>query len=154
MLTVAEIEEIEQSIEGIALENLNMPDDDGWLLIHSAAYYGNIKLLKFALENAKELAVDVAIPGTQMTCLLLAATSGCYDSVKTLLEHGADINAVDHMNRTALHLTNSGKIAELLLEKNINKNIRDKGNVFSGETALDTAKREGKLAVISAISGG
>lgn len=151
MLTTLELEELTHYIEsGSSIEDENSRDEDGWFLIHSAAYYGNIKLLEYLL--GQNVDIEVMIPGTCMTPLLLAATTGHYDAVALLLQHGANVNATDHMSRTALHLTQSGKIAELLLHYGINHQIYDKSPVSPvGENALDTAAREGKLAVHSAI---
>lgn len=151
MLTTVELEELARCLEtGIRIEDSSRRDEDGWCLLHSAAYYGNIRLLNYLLSHDYDL--EVTIPGTHMTPLLLAATTGHSDAVLILLEHGANVNAIDHMNRTALHLTQSGKIAELLFYHGIDYTVRDKSLVSpTGETALETAAREGKLAVQSAI---
>lgn len=153
MLTTVELEELAQCIESdIGIGNAYACDEDGWTLMHSAAYYGNTKLLEHLLRQDPCPNLEITIPGTHMTPLLLAATTGHYDAFALLLEYGANINATDHMNRTALHLTQSGKIAELLLQRGINCHIEDKSLVtHRGETALETAMREGKLAVQSAI---
>ena len=153
MLTAVELEELEQCIRSdVSVGSANICDDDGWCLLHSAAYYGNHRLLEHLFRQEPRPDLEMMLPGTRMTPLLLAATTGHYDAFMLLLEYGADVNATDHMNRTALHLTQSGRIAEALLRYGINYHVHDKSPVsHHGETALETAIREGKLAVQSAI---
>src|SRR5438105_21342 len=98
MLTVLELDELSQCVEGgMEVSDLETPDEDGWCLIHSAAYYGNIKILSYIIRQNSN--IEPLVPGTHMTPLLLAATSGCYEAVLLLLKRGANINSTDHMGR-------------------------------------------------------
>ncbi len=150
MLTSFELEDLAYIVKngGENLE-INVPDEDGWLLLHSASYYGNLSIVSYIMNH--EVNLEAVIPGVNMTALLLAAMSGFYEIVQVLLENGANVNHVDHMGRTALHLTNSGKVCEILLKNGIDYNLKDFSSVYIGETALEAAIRENKIDVISAI---
>ena len=85
------------------------------------------------------------------TVLMWAAVYGHLNVAKLLLENGANINAQsDIENLTALMwaaLNDHLDVAELLLENGADITIRDR----TGETALEMAELEGKIAVAKLI---
>lgn len=156
MLTLYEVNELAKSTDQLTspdeLTQFNLRDEDGWLVLHSAAYYGNTPLLAYILHHHKDQ-IEATIPGTHMTPLLLASLANHYNAVALLIRHGANTNAKDTDLRNALHLTANGKIAELLAHYGTDLEAYDKNPIHSGpgETPLETAKREGKIHVQTAI---
>lgn len=77
--------------------------------------------------------------GHGMTPLIYAAREGNVDAVRTLLERGANVNAVDDKGNTALIYSadhNSAPVAQLLLDKGADVNVVNQ----RGHTALAYAE--------------
>ncbi len=111
-------------------------------LLHIAAYNGQLKIVKYLIENGAK--VDEKDPDG-WTPLPLAAGNGHLEIVKYLIENGADVNAVEKDKWTALHLaTKNGhlKMVKHLIEKGIEINSTN-GN---GSTALHMAAQYGWLS--------
>eukprot|EP00897_Mesotaenium_endlicherianum_P005923 jgi/Mesen1/5359/ME000267S04506 len=82
--------------------------------------------------------------------LLLCASRGDAEAVRSLLEEGACVNAPDYDKRTALHLAASEgrlNVVELLLAKGADVNPKDRW----GSTPLVDARRGGHRAVCELI---
>lgn len=72
-----------------------------------------------------------------------AAEYGNYDRIKTLLDRGANINAKDYLNRTALMVAaeyGHSRIVQLLVEQGANLKARD----YYKRTAIDYAEKNNK----------
>lgn len=104
---------------------LTTPDDMGWTPLTIAAYEGQASVVRLlipdALPQLDQALLAAAIGGndetigvlaqagagleqrniTGLTPLMLAAEAGNLEAVKSLLDHGADKNAVDRKGRTA-----------------------------------------------------
>ena len=81
-----------------------------------------------------------------------ASLNGYVNTVKLLLDFGADVNLKSYDGRTALiHAAIGGYVdaIPLLLAKGADLNAKDN----SGMTALDNAKRGRNPYVVSALSG-
>ncbi|PWW74723.1 ankyrin, partial [Tuber magnatum] len=86
--------------------------------------------------------------GDKITPLHLAARSQDPDLVKLLLEHGADVDAIDCNQRTplgqvSLKLNGSPKIAKLLLDRGATVETSD----WSGMTPLHAACQNGNVEI-------
>lgn len=111
--------------------------------VFSAAQTGDTKQLKGLLDIDSTLANTENSDG--LTPLGFAAHFGQAESVKVLLEYGADVNAVSHSkvsyipSNTALHAAIAGErnmeVIKLLLSHNTQTNIFDS----NGHTSLHTA---------------
>lgn len=143
--------------------DVNCKDNRNVTLIHKAAQFGSIELVKFlaengadfsALDNDKwsvchyaclnkkslELVKYLFESGFNFNCragnggtpLLLAIKFGCYKIAKYLIKSGVDVNAADFLGKTTLHCTNyfrylkkREKLIKLLLDHNANVNALD-----------------------------
>lgn len=89
-----------------------------------------------------------------LTPLMYCAKFGPYSLLKTLLEHGANINAKGYHNLTALMLAvQSGKVdnVKMLIKYKPDMNAR---SYFSHKTALDFAKERKSLVLTRLLSSG
>ncbi|KAK5645047.1 hypothetical protein RI129_006347 [Pyrocoelia pectoralis] len=77
-----------------------LTDSNGWTPLHFASYYGHQEVIKLLLFSTKEN-INYA-DKKQRTPLLLAAEKGYTQVVQLLLENGADVNAENNCNLTAL----------------------------------------------------
>lgn len=112
----------------------NIDELDGWTYLHDKAYKGT--LTEQDIENLSIDEIDIRDDFGQ-TPLFWAVHNSEYDAAVLLLNKGADINQVDGMKRTLLHITTSQKIAVLLLSKGVKHDQKDK----SGMTAMDALNR-------------
>lgn len=83
-------------------------DSLGAQALHRAAVTGQGKALRFLVSDLG-IDVDVRATSTGLTALHYAAKEGQTSTVQTLLSLGADINAKDERNRSALHLACAGQ---------------------------------------------
>ena len=84
------------------------------------------------------------------TALVTAAAEGHTEIVRRLLDHGADVNAVNAFNATPLHEAAVGGHAELvkaLIARGADVNATD-GN---GRTPLERAEEQGESAAAEVI---
>jgi len=108
--------------------DLTTPDDMGWTPLTIAAYEGQAEIVRLlipdTLPQLDQALLAAAIGGngetigvlaqagagvenrnsTGLTPLMLAAEAGNLDAVKSLLDHGADRDAVDRQGRTAAEI--------------------------------------------------
>ncbi|XP_044533631.1 ankyrin repeat domain-containing protein 16 isoform X1 [Gracilinanus agilis] len=83
-------------------------DSLGAQALHKAAVTGQDKAIHFLVANLG-VGVDERVTSTQYTALHHAAEEGHTSTVKTLLSLGADLEAKDGRNRSALHLACAGQ---------------------------------------------
>ncbi|WP_207436119.1 ankyrin repeat domain-containing protein [Sabulibacter ruber] len=105
---------------------------------------GNIEGLKVLL---KKLGID-ATDGYSRTALLWASFYGNLDMLAWLIENGANINHQDWNGYSALHFAAQEKrigIAELLLKRGANLELRDNHGNTPLWTAVFNARKEYKL---------
>jgi ankyrin repeat protein len=87
--------------------------------------------------------------------LHLALSKGNGDTVKLLVQHGADVNAQDERHSTPLHLAASshlalqGNVVHLLLSHGANAGAKDD----RGRTPFQIASSEGLSEIAELLSG-
>lgn len=104
-------------------------------VIHVALTQQQPEIVDFILGAAKKLEVK---DSNGFSPILLAAQYGTYDQINFLLNKGASVNSLTADGRNALHITNNVNVAQLLMNKNIDKNAISK----SGESPLSTKLRD------------
>lgn len=110
------------------------------------------ELIKGQTEKALELLkADTTLVQSRdksdCTPLHYAAQQGLTEAVKWLIKHKADVNAVDHGERTPLDMTTDGATAKLLIKGGADL----KSSNATGRTALQRAALLKKKAVYEAI---
>ncbi|XP_013878120.1 ankyrin repeat and SOCS box protein 2 [Austrofundulus limnaeus] len=80
--------------------SLTEPNDEGWIALHEAAYYGQLQCVR-VLIRADPGSVNKCTLKKQ-TALLLAALRGNVSCVEFLLKHGANVNAANKDRETPL----------------------------------------------------
>ena len=121
-----------------------------WTILHAAAYYGNLEVVKILVSKGKDVNVKTEYHGD--TPLALAASSGHVEVVKLLVSAGADVNAKDNNGQTPLYLAMRHEdvpFIRLLVSAGADINVKDK----DGKTPLDEAKRRGNIKVVKYLSG-
>ena len=106
------------------------------MLIHKAAFDGNIKAVKRHLDAGVDANAQTR---SENTPLHAAAYRGHTEVVELLIAHGADVNARDVRGWIPLHAAvdqGHAAVAELLIVKGADLNARMKGG---GYTVLDLA---------------
>ena len=130
--------------------NLFSVDVDGEIPICIAAELGNVKELKYFIE---EVGVDINSKcpewfGTPLHCAIygLFGDDSNFDVVKWLVNHGADIHCIDNEGDTVLHYAAKDgllKVAKYFVEEcHMNPGIK---NPKTGKTPADYAKGNSAL---------
>ncbi|XP_050927494.1 ankyrin repeat and SOCS box protein 2 isoform X1 [Lates calcarifer] len=117
------------------------PNDEGWIALHEAAYYGQLQCVRI-LIRAHPKSVNRCSLKNQ-TALLLATERGHISCVDFLLRHGADPNIANKDRETPLFTAcehPDEAIVELLLRSGAQVNY----SCSQGGTALHEACRYGR----------
>lgn len=85
-------------------------NQSGWTALHYAASVGNEEIVKMLL--AKKAIVDSPAPN-KTTPLMMAARSGHTDTVKLLLDHGADVRLRNEWDMSAVDFARDGDFTSL-----------------------------------------
>ncbi|MEM7333375.1 MAG: ankyrin repeat domain-containing protein [Chloroflexota bacterium] len=121
--------------------NISTIDNQGNTLLHHAATTNQVEIATVLLADG-EIDLEHRRDRFGFTPLLAAAFEGQVEMVELLIEHGANIEAVDDWNDTAVNVAAwNGELAaiEKLIELGANPNV-DNNN---GQNALDHAKNQG-----------
>lgn len=97
----------------------------GQTALHGFAKFGDSTLMSHALQRGALVNTQSA---DEEAILHYAATNRQADIIRLLIEHGANIRAVDNWQRTALHKVADLASTSLLLEAGANPNTLDKFN--------------------------
>ncbi len=120
---------------------LDLPDDLGRRPLHEAAFFGQIDMVKFLLDNGAQL--DAPIHPFGHTALYLAVQQSRHDVVRCLIARGAQLTVADRLTGTGLlHIAASKgdtQMAGILIAAGIDVFQEDK----KGVTARDTAAKTG-----------
>lgn len=81
--------------------HIHVKDKAGWTLLHHAAHNGAVDVLKHLLYPSHEVDVNATCPAGK-TALHYCAELTMMDAAKILLEHGADVDALDASSRSPL----------------------------------------------------
>ncbi|XP_048576796.1 transient receptor potential cation channel subfamily A member 1 isoform X3 [Nematostella vectensis] len=125
------------------------PDQDGMLPIHRAAQSNHHEVIAYLLKQDTDQ-VD-AIDHLGRTPIMLAAENGCFESVRVLLDHNANVDIRDSENKTVLHYAIG--VAEILKEilKDVKANSLIRAKDRLGNTPLHYAARHGCVKDVSII---
>jgi len=110
--------------------NANLTDTTGFTALHKAAKAGNLKMVELLVElgNA-DVNKDASKTLPSFPVILHEAViNGHEEVVKFLLDHGANVDQINHEGRTALHravLKNHSAIAQCLVDYLADINIVD-----------------------------
>lgn len=123
---------------------LDAADHDGLTALAIAAQNAKVKTVPVLLGSGADVNARVTKGG--YTPLMLASLSGSNVLATSLIEHGADANAVNSGGVTALMIAAAGNhpaIAELLLRSGADANARSE----DGRTALSIARANSNDAI-------
>ena len=123
-------------------------DEDGCTVLHLAAAYGDVDAIRFLI---KEKGLDPNAKTTDnefwaITPLFCADFDAgeWEETIRMLVEFGANINEVDHLGRTVLHfagIRGKKELFDLFIELGADRSIKDN----QGRTAEDLAKECGRF---------
>ncbi|XP_029285845.1 cyclin-dependent kinase 4 inhibitor C isoform X1 [Cottoperca gobio] len=108
--------------------------------------FGNVKVVEALLEAGAD--TSVRDPVLNLTVMHDAARAGYIDSVRMLMDHGADINLTDDVGNLPLHLAameGNLEATQLLIERTANPQTPNGQGHTAGQLAhqhgrVDTAK--------------
>ena len=136
------------SVVGVLLDagaDPNIPDKDSNSALYEGCLAGDSETVQVLLASSKTrtfaLQYEIASP------LMVAASRGCYEIVKMLLDAAADIDDRDQHGRTALHhaaLKGRGEAVRYLLRRGADAEIVDR----LGAMALHMAARIGSAEIV------
>jgi len=128
---------------------LNAGSADGWTALHLAAHFNRLDTMKFLLEQGAD--ANVRTTNSLNNNPLHAAAAGRHTAAcELLLNHGADINAQQHLGYTALHAAaqhGDTEMATMLLARGADTTIA----LDQGQTALDIALEHNHEAVATLL---
>ncbi|MBM3303384.1 MAG: ankyrin repeat domain-containing protein [Deltaproteobacteria bacterium] len=127
---------------------MNLQGKDGFTALICAAMEGEPVITQFLIKNQANLEARCTCHGA--TSLSLALRRGRNETVRTLIEAGANIETKDKYGWTPLTwgaAFGRYESVKLLLEKGAKANHRDS----SGKTALDWAREQGHTEVVALL---
>ncbi len=107
---------------------INVQDASGYTPLHLASGKGHIEIVEFLLNHGADIELEIFNRDTPLLVAARYARHGQYETIKTLLEHGAKVNHKDKHDRAALHdaAMYSGKeVINLLISYGADINARD-----------------------------
>ncbi len=107
---------------------INVQDVQGFTPLHLAFSKGHIEIVEFLLNHGADTELEIFNGETPLMVAARYARHGQYETLKTLLEHGAKVNHKDKHGRAALHKAAmySGKeVMNLLISYGADVNARD-----------------------------
>jgi ankyrin repeat protein len=124
--------------------NAAAKDSKGWNALTWAADRDDVSTLSVLLKHSPNLANDAA------NALFQAAMKNHVESLKTLLDNGADVNGTDKDGRTALHYaaeSGDGDTLKFLLDHNADLNHK----TTEGSTPLMLAVKRGEKGMVESL---
>ena len=123
-------------------------DEDGWAPIHHAASRGNFETLNLLVAEGAD--INLFTRNHRRSVLHLAAQSESENTVKILLDAGANIEATDEYGITALHLaarSDSKETVLILLDRGAKVDATD----YSDFTALHAATESARVDIMKTL---
>lgn len=116
---------------------LRWRNDAGWTPLHVAVVQSSVEMVKHILDVAAShqfqdtsFDIDSARSDDGATSLIHAARVGSREAVELLLDYGANIHTIDHLECTALHSAVAGGYTQLvrdLIHRGADINARHRG---------------------------
>ncbi len=128
--------------------NVDAPDIAGQTALMYAAEAGRMGIAKYLLSQGANINAQDTKFGR--TPLILAIVGNQTIMAKYLINNGANVNIITKFNENSLHwvaVKGNISIAKILLDRGVNKNIRN----IHGKTALDLAVEQNRDEIIHII---
>ncbi|CAC5413877.1 unnamed protein product [Mytilus coruscus] len=111
---------IENLIDLLSSHDINLVSNNGWSVIHFAAYRNDIAMMEIIFETAmkNELSVMDKRDKIGWSPLHLASILSNYEAVDFLMSKGANASSIDNDGKTPLHLSSNEQITGSLLQYN------------------------------------
>ena len=129
-------------------EAIRRPNGIGLFPIHLAADQGRSEVIPVLLAAGAD--VNTPHPMVQATPLQYAATGGHLDAVRTLLDAGARVDAVDSVGRTPL-MWAAWKGKEDVVQELLKRGANAKATTETGWTALRYAEQGGHTQIVELL---
>lgn len=129
--------------------NIEAKDDDGWTLLHYAAWKGRKEIVKF-LVNEKKANINARINSDGKKPIHAAAKKGYKEIVEFFLSKGIGVDDADNDKWTSLHYAaayNHLELCEFLLGQHANVEAKNKDD----KTPLDLARERNHMEIISSL---
>ena len=84
--------------------NISYSDNFGWAPIHHAAFVDNVPAIKLIIRRQEEVIELVTRGENKWTPILIAASSGSLESIKCLIELGANWTYTDDKGYNLIHI--------------------------------------------------
>lgn len=97
-----DLEKVKEIIERDP-NQINVQESEGFTPLHLASSKGHIEIVEFLLNHGADTELEIFNGDTPLLVAARYARYGQYETLKTLLEHGAKVNHKDETGRTALH---------------------------------------------------
>ncbi len=149
------VDQILDSAPNLATVTLDNENDRGYNALTYALNSKNTVLAKLIIEKAPEVVNQAVKEGNPdnwsgMTPLMIALTLNLIELTDELIIHGADVNALDEANESALLCavdTKSERIINRLIESGVNLNVQN----INGTSALSYAARLGEEKIANIL---
>jgi ankyrin repeat protein len=132
-------------------------DNDDSTALHAASLYGGVKAVQLMLEYGANIHARDKRGQTPLHQALygfkddLPSMDAYLDSVRSLLAHGADIDALNDSHATPLHVVSEwgcAKAARILLEHGASVHLKDN----KGRTPFQVASERGQEKIMELLS--
>lgn len=134
----------------IARERANGRSADGWPLLHLAAAFADLPTVRLLLDAGAEVSQVAQTPMRNQALHAALALSKNPESIRLLLERGADVNAVQTAGYRPLHeaaAAGRADLVQLLLDAGADRTVR----CDRGKTAADYATERGHTQVAAML---
>ena len=140
-------------INTAAQETLTISIEDGKTFEQKRILYaisdcvtGHVKSVKKYLKNSSETSIFIHEKDKRgNTTLVMASCETCSEMVSLLLDHGANVNAINHKGRSALmEATLWGRLdnVKILLARGVNKDPKDHKGCTAANLALPNQRNQ------------
>ena len=98
----ADMKQLEAALSGIDVNTLYVDGQEGYTVLHEAAWKGNTEVIKYILTHSAKVDVHDTGQFGGSTPLIYTAQSANIDAIRVLLDAGADINTKGPNDETIL----------------------------------------------------